>query len=245
MPRVPNCLSAPMLLLASLVVCGSIFACGPTTASTTEPTDEPGEATEAAVEPVEDVTTAVADAGTPAPEASTPLSGPGGCEGIVGSVRSDLPLPSKLGEVVVMAFPVGVLGEDGFPKQGMNPTAQFATRPDEAVSIAPVVPPVAETTPAEGEEADTSEPEAPGLRVGFHLCLDKGEYDVIAFMDANNDTRIWNPGDHFGTARVSVPGEVIINADVRLTVKVAAGQGKTGKASDYDQPGPGAPDAPK
>ena len=188
------------------------------------------EDSEAAVELIAQADTA---APTDAPQPREP------CEGIVGSVRSELPIPSQLGEILVAAFPVGVLGADAMPKSGVPAAANFYVLPDPETAIAPEVEPDPEAAASEGAETGTSEPEAPGLRVAYHLCLDAGEYDVVAFLDANNDGRIWNPGDHHGSARVVVPGEGIVNADVYLSSKVTTSSGK--KGGDWDKAGPTSP----
>jgi hypothetical protein len=243
MRHIPRLLSTTTLLIVGVLAFGLTPACGSTTETTTaEAPDTETPTTEAEAEVAEDVV--VADAETPAsPDAPVTPTLSGQCEGIVGSVRSEVLLPARLGEISVMAFKAGLLSEDGFPARGTELAADFRVKPDPDTAIAPEVS-ASETAEVVAETG--SEPEAPGLRVGYHLCLDGGEYDVVAFMDANGDNRIWTAGDLHGVARITVPPEGLVNADVILTTKIAAGGAKKGgSAGDLDQAGPTGPPDPK
>ena len=244
MKKIPRLLITPALASLALLALGLVPACGPAAEEVTASTGETSDPiVEDAAETVAEAT--LAAVATPAVEGETPANPTGQCEGVVGSVRSELPIPARLGEYSVVAFPAGSVEEGALPKAGQEPVASFAGVANAETDIAPeVAPPSAEET-AEGEAADTSEPEAPGLRAGFHLCLDGGEYDVFAFLDANNDGRVWNAGDQFGRAAMVVPGEGIFNGDVVLAATVARGQGKGGSASDWDRAASTTPAPPK
>ncbi len=221
---------ACVTLLASLLTFGLASACGSTTESATAPDPVPDETAEATTEATATaIDTAIAQAGEDTGEG--PSSGP--CEGLVGSVRTDLTLPSTVGEIMVAAFEATWIDEEGFPKEGAEASAQFSVKPEPDSYWER--PPVIE---AEGEAAAEDVPAVDAedriFAPGYHLCLDEGEYVVVAFLDANNDGRIWTAGDHMGSATVTVPAEAVLSLDVVLTKKVTSSQKKKGKDGDWN-----------
>ena len=210
-------LAAGLVALGLLPACGSDApepgATGTTTGTSTAPDEagaKDGEAPRAGEEPGED---------GDRPEL---------CEGLTGTVRTDLPLPSKLGEIVVAAFEPGDVSEEGFPREGVRGVANFAMTFEAGEGLG---------RPPALEEGAEPEEGPPVMDVGYRLCLDEGTYTVVAFMDANHDTRLWNAGDYHGwVPSVEVPAESRVNLDVVLASKLGAGMAKPGEGHNKPHP---------